>query len=231
MITHNSVTQDTNVSASHNIPALFDHADQLLFKERKFAEAEVLYRRILEIDPANVDAINSIAYCVKFTAASTSTTLPDNLFETLLGLYQQALKIDGSDIEANFNLGLLYLQFNQETSLALDAFQKCVSRNEDDETRELFRAQFAKSYYNIGMIYDKQGAIQQASDNYKSAIDTCEQDSKDQLVKSATYKKAGTNYAVTLEKLNKRDEAVKTLFKLKATFNNEVRIFNNLGII
>jgi Flp pilus assembly protein TadD len=50
-------------------------------------------------------------------------------------------------------------------------------------------------------------------------------------VKSTTYKKAGTNYAVTLEKLSKRDEAVKTLITLKSTFNNEVRVFNNLGII
>jgi len=84
----------------------------MLFKDRKFGDAEVLYRRILEIEPTNVDAINSIAYCVKFTAASTSAALPDNLFETLLGLYLQALALDGSDIEANFNLGLLYLQFN-----------------------------------------------------------------------------------------------------------------------
>lgn len=69
-----------------------------------------------------MQAVNSIAYCVKFTAASTNGALPDNLFETLLGLYQQALAIDPSDIEANFNLGLLYLQFNQDMSLALDAF-------------------------------------------------------------------------------------------------------------
>ena len=46
-----------------------------------------------------------------------------------------------------------------------------------------------------------------------------------------TYKKAGTNYAVTLEKLSKRDEAVDTLSSLKVRFNQEIRVFNNLGII
>lgn len=41
--------------------------------------------------------------------------------------------------------------------LALEAFQKCVKHRDDepDEKRELFRAQTAKSYYNIGMIHDK----------------------------------------------------------------------------
>ena len=34
-----------------------------------------------------------------------------------------------------------------------------------------------------------------------------------------------------MEKLNKRDEAITTLTTLKANFNNEVRVFNNLGII
>ena len=143
----------------------------MLFRQRRFSEAEAIYRTILEIEPTNVDAINSIAYCVKFTAASTNGALPDNLFETLLGLYQQALAHDDSDIEANFNLGLLYLQFNQQMQLALDAFQKCVSRDENEETRELFRAQFAKSYYNIGMIHDKQGSVQDASENYRRSME------------------------------------------------------------
>ena len=62
---------------------LFDRADLLLFKERSYSEAEALYRRILELEPSNVYAINSIAYCVKFTAATTNAAVPDNLFETL----------------------------------------------------------------------------------------------------------------------------------------------------
>lgn len=68
-----------------------------------------MYRKILELDPRNTHAINSIAYCVKFTAASMQVALPENLFETLHGLYQQALAVDPIDVEANFNLGLLYL--------------------------------------------------------------------------------------------------------------------------
>ena len=62
-------------------------------------------------------------------------------------------------------------------------------------------------------------------------MDACEQDPKGHLIKSATYKKAATNYAVTLEKLQRRDDAVATLNKIKNVFCNEVRVYNNLGII
>ena len=80
------------------------------------------------------------------------------------------------------------------------------------------------------MIHDKLGQYQLASDNYKLAMETCERDPKGQLMKQATYKKAGTNYAVTLEKLSRREDAVTTLVTLKGQFSSEVRIFNNLGI-
>ena len=66
------------------------------------------------MEPENVDAINSIAYCVKFMAAVSSQALPENLFENLQQLYKRALAIDPTDVEANFNLGLLFLQFNQD---------------------------------------------------------------------------------------------------------------------
>ena len=178
-----------------------------------------------------MDAINSTAYCVKFMAAASPDTLPENLFQNLQALYQQALAIDSTDIEANFNLGLLYLQFNQDLALALDCFKTCVARDDESEEATLYKVQFAKSYYNIGMIYDKLGHVQMASESYLMAMTTCRNDPQGQLTKSATYKKAGTNYAVTLEKLDQRDTAVGTLSALKDTFGNEVRVYNNLGII
>jgi hypothetical protein len=63
----------------------------MLFKERKFADAEELYRRILQIDSTNIDAINSIAYCIKYAAASSGSALPGDLFQTLHDLYRKAL--------------------------------------------------------------------------------------------------------------------------------------------
>lgn len=78
---------DNKSTLNEQVPGLFDQADNLLFKSRKFSEAEAIYRQILELEPRNTHAINSIAYCVKFTAASTAQGFPENLFETLHGLY------------------------------------------------------------------------------------------------------------------------------------------------
>jgi len=90
---------------------LFRHADELLFRDRNYEEAEKLYRQVLSMDNQNIDAINSVAYCIKF-AATVAEVKPDanTLFEQVYPLYQDSLRIDPDDIEANFNLGLLYLQ-------------------------------------------------------------------------------------------------------------------------
>lgn len=82
-----------------------------------------------------------------------------------------------------------------------------------DRNTSVFRSQFAKAYYNIGMIQDKIGKIRDAADSYKKSIEKCLSDEK--LKQSTTYKKAGTNYAVALEKLGKRDDAIQLLNELK----------------
>ena len=202
-----------------------------MFKRRNYESARELYNGILELDPNNIDALTSKAYCLKYIAAAQSTGPSESLFQEVSGLYMQALAIDGNDIEANFNLGSLYLQYNRELDKALQAFQQCVAQNDGSEYSELYREQFAKAYYNMGLIYDKKGQAGPASENYKRAMDTCQQDPRGVLIRSATYKKAGTNYAVTLEKLNQRRDAVSTLQDIKGAFCNEIRVYNNLGVI
>ena len=58
------------------IADLFSKADVLLFKDRKYHEAEKLYRQVLYIEKAEgelnmnyrncIDAYNSLGYCIKF---------------------------------------------------------------------------------------------------------------------------------------------------------------------
>ena len=52
------------------------------------------------------------------------------------------------------------------------------------------------------------GKTNEAADSYKKAIEKCSSDPNSKLIHSSTYKKAGTNFAVALEKLGMRDEAV-----------------------
>ena len=66
---------------------LFDQADHLLFKQRNYEEARQIYDQILEKQPSNVDAINSIAYCVKYLAASGPEQVSEKLYNELEQLY------------------------------------------------------------------------------------------------------------------------------------------------
>ena len=72
------------------------------------------------------------------------------------------------------------------------------------------------------------GQILTANGSYKLAIEKCHED--ENLKKSQIYRKACSNYAVTLEKLGRSDEAIDQFEKLKHTFKNDLPIYNNLGI-
>jgi regulator of sirC expression with transglutaminase-like and TPR domain len=69
------------------------------------------YDEIINLDKFNIDAINSKAYCVKFMAAAKGAQLNEEKFEEISRLYLRVLNLDSYDVEANFNLGLLYLQY------------------------------------------------------------------------------------------------------------------------
>ena len=100
---------------------LFTQADLLLFRDKEFEQAEKIYRQILEIDQSSIEALNSIAYCIKFKTLGYDTNNHNNavkelsqeanqrLFDQLYYLYLEALKIERDDIEANFNIALLFL--------------------------------------------------------------------------------------------------------------------------
>eukprot|EP00347_Sterkiella_histriomuscorum_P011628 403371722 len=283
-----SLLPQINPTVSNQTEELFQKADVLMFKERKFTEAEQLYKEILDIDPTSVEALNSLGNCIRFQS-NINPDLKVQLNDKLLEIYQRALLIDPEDIEANFNMGLLHLQNkNQDLQKALQFFLKSIehdvtikqSPNKDvkklqqinksfdnsqsnptsiaqqnlqisyqNQIQDLFRPQFAKAYFNIGMIYDRLGQIPLASKYYKKCIQKFEalpntldnvannNNSESQrlsLMKSPIYIKAITNFAVTLEKIGKRSESIKLLEQLQQVNNQtqgEVRIMNNLGIL
>lgn len=70
--------------------------------------------QIVDIEPSNINALNSIAYCIKY-----ANVLSDQVFMKLTALYERSLLFDQHDVEANFNMGLLYLQHKQDMTLAL----------------------------------------------------------------------------------------------------------------
>ena len=92
-----------------HVEDLFQRADLLLFKEQSFDKAELLYRQILEREPSNIDALNSMALCLKYQSAGAKGSELMATFNKICAMYQEALRYDKDDVEANFNLGLLFL--------------------------------------------------------------------------------------------------------------------------
>ena len=86
------------------IEELFQRADVYLFKEKSYDRAEVLYRQILEREPHNVDGLNSLALCLKHKLGSDPSA-----FGQVCALYQEALRLDREDVEANFGLAMVNL--------------------------------------------------------------------------------------------------------------------------
>ena len=143
-----------------------------------------------------VDALTSMGYCIKFRTSLkdmlndnevedgyASQPSPIQLgpnkgdqdqekaigvFSRLVQIYNQALHYDRDDVEANFNLAGLYLQ-RKEFEQALRYFKNSVNKNEQrgyPEVKALFVRQFAKAYFNMGLIYDHMGDIDNSIENY-----------------------------------------------------------------
>jgi len=91
------------------IETTFEAADELLFKQRNYESALKKYEEILKLDRSNIDANNSKAYCIKFNEAAKGNQVSPALFDELKKIYVRSLELDPFDVEANFNLGLLYL--------------------------------------------------------------------------------------------------------------------------
>jgi tetratricopeptide (TPR) repeat protein len=105
----------------------------------------------LQQEPDNIDAINSVAQCVKLQNKKDLTAA---VYAQLQQLYQRSLDIDAEDVEANFNMGLLHLQHTKELNKALSYFKQSVAKDGEPQGA-VYRSQFAKAFYNIGMIEDK----------------------------------------------------------------------------
>jgi len=67
---------------------------------------------------------------MKFHAAEKGQPVTRDLFEELNKIYVKVLEFDSYDVEANFNLGLLYLQSGQEINKALSCFETCVAKDD-----------------------------------------------------------------------------------------------------
>jgi tetratricopeptide (TPR) repeat protein len=203
---------------------LMAQEDQCFYEQQNYRKAEALYQKATDLDPQNTEAINSLAACIQQQSQNVQLD-----FDEIADTYGRTLQIDPDNTEANFNLGLLFLQVKADLDRALSYFGRSVTKDDSSPKALLLRAQFAKAYFNMAVIYSKLGMHPEAAHNYKKAILKCQE--TPELRESLTYKKAATNYSIILERLGQRDQAIALLTELQATFNGEVLVANNIGIL
>lgn len=137
------------------VEELFDKADNLMINLKNFQEAKQIYSSILEMDPDNIDALNSTATCIKNTSG------PDqDFFPACLDLYQRALELDPEDFETNFNIGILYYTetpSNKKDALKAIHYLKIAIAEERSAT----------VMFNLAVIYEEQGERGQAKEMYQ----------------------------------------------------------------
>ncbi len=80
--------------------------------------------------------------------------------EVVAGLFKRAIEIDPDFWEAQYNLGVIYYNYDKY-DLALKQFKKVVSRN----------SEFFKPYYGMGIIYYLKRQYREAIRNLKKAIE------------------------------------------------------------
>jgi tetratricopeptide (TPR) repeat protein len=103
-------------------------------------------------------ATNSISafrnYCKAYTEFQRGASM-----ETVAALFNSAIQEDPNFWEAQYNLGVIYFNFNQYAK-AINQFEIVISRN----------SRFYKPYYGLGVIYFLQRRYDKAIQNFENVL-------------------------------------------------------------
>ncbi len=125
------------MDAPDNLEALLAEAAELL-DERQTAEAEDLYRRILELDPENVTALNKLGVC------RARQEDPDGAEE----MFSMVLENDPKNVAALSNLGnIRYTQKRYDEAITL--YKQAIALDPD----------YGVAHNNLAAAYKKSGNI------------------------------------------------------------------------
>lgn len=197
---------------SSQVPELKRLLDEAVFHHRAghFAQAEPLYRRILEIDPDNAEALHLLglmAYQIgKLDQAvdlisrairnnSNKAAYFFNLgivlqrqgkFLDAVAAYQQAVRLHPGYVEAYCNLGNA-LRDQGKPDAAVSAYRKTLDINPD----------YVDAHNNLGVALEEQGHFEEAVASYARALRL-----------NPKHAEAHSNLGNALKELGKLDEAV-----------------------
>ena len=209
-----------------------------MHQEGKYEEAEILYRKVLEAQPTNLDANNNLGIILEYSGKLKDAEIS----------YKKAIKFKPDFAEAYNNLGSTLTKLNKFVEAETN-YKKAVQ----------FKPDYVQAYYNLGNILQKLEKLDEAEINYKKAIelkpdyaeafnnlgniaknlgkfDIAETNYKKAIEFKPKYAIAYNNLGATLIKLNRLAEAEKSFSKaieLQPTFEgatiNRGQILFNRG--
>ena len=133
-----------NQIIKENFDFAFEH-----HKKNNFKEAEILYKKILSINPDHFGAISLLGTL----SAQTKN------FDLAKQLLQKAIQINPQHPEAHYNLGLVFNEL-VDFKKAITYYEKAIE----------IKPNYADAYNNLGRIYTELGDFQKARNCYEQAI-------------------------------------------------------------
>jgi tetratricopeptide (TPR) repeat protein len=197
----------------------------------ELAEAERLYRQVLELDPRHADSLHllgvlahqvgrndvSVELILKAIAADKRpAAFHSNLgtayqamgkLEEAAACYERALAINPELAEAQMNLGAV-LEAQGKHALAEARFRRALALN----------PKLAEAHVNLGNILQAQGKLEEAVDSHKRA-----------MALKPEFAEAWFNYANTLQVQGKLEEAVASYKRVLALKPGMAEARVNLG--
>jgi Flp pilus assembly protein TadD len=119
------------------------------YNQREFSKAIQAYQKVIELDPAYVEAYNNLGIIYQMTGD----------LDRAFGAYQKATEINPMYEKGYNNLGILLLLKGRDEK-ALEAFQKALSINPNN----------IETYINLGTLFKKKGQWDEAIESYQKAL-------------------------------------------------------------
>ena len=195
-------------------------------------EAEISWKKVLEIDPKNAEAWNNLgvlyrkqgdnekALAAFQEAAELAPDRPDipynigNLyktsgdFEKAVSYYNKAIEADPEYAPAFNNLGTLY-EAKKDREKALEVFRRGLSADSGD----------ASLRFNMGLVYQEEERWDDAREAFNIA-----------LKKRPGWIPGLNNLGIVLQEMGREDEAARTFRSLLDIEPKNVSALNNLGV-
>lgn len=204
-----------------------------LHRAGRLEEAEALYRRVLQLQPEQPDALHllgvlafqggrhdeavarirqALALRPRWAEAHNNLGLAlqgQGRLEQAVTAYQQALQLNPALSDARVNLGVIFLE-EGKTAEALAAFTDAVRLTPDS----------ADAHYNLGNALSGLGRWSEAIAAYQRAIDLAPE-----------YTEAHNNLGLVFHARKRYEDAQAALERSLAIAPNDPQVHNNLGTV